>query len=65
MGIVEELLKNKEELLVKFLSLMEGKETKANVNLDGVKFKVGKTSVELNGNIMFTVVPSAGKGKKK
>jgi hypothetical protein len=58
MGMIEEILKNKEELLTKFLSIVEGKETKANVNLDGVEFKVGKTSVQLNGNVEFTVIPS-------
>lgn len=64
MGVIEEILKNKEDLLTKFLSIVEGKETKANVNLDGIEFKVGKTSVQLNGNIEFTLVPSFGKGKK-
>jgi hypothetical protein len=64
MGVIEEILKNKEDLLIKFLSIVEGKETKANVNLDGIEFKVGKTSVQLNGNIEFTVVPSFGKRKK-
>ena len=64
MGIVEEIVKNKEELLVKFLSIVEGKETKANVNLDGIKFKVGNTAVRLEGNIEFTVVPYV-KDKKK
>ncbi len=65
MGFIEELLKNKEELLTKFLSIIEGKETKANVNLEGVEFKIGKTSVQLNGNVEFTVVPSFGKKKGK
>jgi hypothetical protein len=64
MGVIEEILKNKEDLLTKFLSIVEGKETKANVNLDGIEFKVGKTSVQLNGTVEFTVVPSFGKGKK-
>ena len=57
MGFVEELLKNKEELLVKFLSIVEGKETSANVSLDGIKFDVGGTVVKVDGNIEFTVVP--------
>ena len=64
MGFVEEILKNKEELIVKFLSIVEGKETKANVNLDGVEFKVGDTAVQLNGNVEFTVIPTF-KNKKK
>jgi hypothetical protein len=63
MGMIEEVLKNKEELLTKFLSIVEGKETKANVSLDGIEFKVGNTAVQLNGNVEFTVVPSFGKKK--
>jgi hypothetical protein len=61
MGFIEELLKNKEELLVKFLSIMEGKETSANVNLDGIKFDMGGTAVKVNGNVQFTVVPAKKK----
>ncbi len=57
MGFIEEILKNKEELLVKFLSLMEGKETSANVNLDGIKFDLGDTAVKVNGNVELTIVP--------
>lgn len=63
MGMIEEILKNKEELLIKFMSIVEGKETSANVNLDGVEFKVGKTKIQLNGNVEFTVVPSFRKNK--
>ena len=59
----EEILKNKEELLIKFLEVMEGKEARAKVNLDGVKFKVGKTDILLNGSVEFTVIPP--KTKKK
>ncbi len=63
MGFVEEIIKNKEELLVKFLSIIEGKETSANVCLDGIKFDVGGTQVKVNGNVEFTLIPF--KGKKK
>ena len=61
MGFIEELLKNKEDLLVKFLSIMEGKETSANVSLDGIKFDVGGTQVKVEGNVQFTVVPDKKK----
>jgi len=57
MGIIEEVLKNKEEILINFLRVMEGKEATAKVNLDGVKFKVGDASVKLSGEIAFTLVP--------
>jgi hypothetical protein len=63
MGFIEEIVKNKEELLVKFLSIVEGKETSANVCLDGIQFDVGGTKVKVDGNVEFTVVPF--KGKKK
>jgi hypothetical protein len=61
MGFIEEILKNKEELLVKFLSIIEGKETSANVNLDGIKFDIGGTAVKVDGNVEFTVVPTKKK----
>jgi hypothetical protein len=57
MGFIEEIVKNKEELLVKFLSIIEGKETSANVNLDGIHFDIGGTKVKVDGNVVFTVVP--------
>jgi ABC-type multidrug transport system fused ATPase/permease subunit len=63
MGFVEEVLSNKEELLIKFLSLIEGKETKANICLDGIQFDVGGTKIKVHGNVEFTIVP--GKVKKK
>ena len=57
MGMIEEVLKNKEELLVKFMEIMEGKESKAKVNLNGVEFHVGKSLVRMNGTIDFSFVP--------
>jgi len=57
MGVLEEVLKNKEELLVKFLEILEGKEAKASVNLDGIEFRVGKSRVKVSGNVEFTFVP--------
>ncbi len=63
MGILEEILKNKEGLLIKFLDIIEGKETRANVNLDGVQLKFGKTALQLSGNVQISVVPLAKKKK--
>jgi hypothetical protein len=62
MGIIEEIVTNKEELLLKFIDVLSGKEATARVNLDGVQFNVGNTKVKLEGKVNFTVV--AG-GKKK
>lgn len=56
MGVVEEIIKNKEELLIKFLDVLSGKEATARVNLDGVKFNVGSAKVTLEGQVNFTVV---------
>ena len=65
MGFIEEVAKNKEELILKFLSIIEGKETKARVNLDGVSFKVAGTEVRLDGDVEFTVMPFQDRKKKK
>jgi hypothetical protein len=57
MGVFEEIVKNKEELFLKVLQILEGKETKTKVNLDGVEFNIGKSKVKVNGNVEFTIVP--------
>jgi len=57
MGVIEEVLKNKEEILVALLKVLEGKEARARVNLDGVKFNVGKSTVKMEGEIELTFVP--------
>ena len=51
MGVIEEMLKNKEELLVKFLEILEGKETEASIDLNGVEFHVGKSLVKMKGKV--------------
>jgi hypothetical protein len=56
-GIIEEVLKNKEDLIVALFKVLEGKEARAKVNLNGVKFNIGKSSVKMEGSIEFTVVP--------
>jgi hypothetical protein len=57
MGVFEEIVKNKEELFLKVLQILEGKETKTKVNLDGVEFNIGNSKVKVNGNVEFTIVP--------
>jgi hypothetical protein len=61
MGVIEEILKNREGMIEKFLDVLSGKEATAKVNLDGVQFNIGKSKVRLEGEISFTVIP----GKKK
>jgi hypothetical protein len=66
MGVVEEILKNKEDIIVALLKVIEGKEARARVSLDGVKFHVGKSTVKMSGAIEFTFVPLEEKpGKSK
>ncbi|MFQ5647801.1 MAG: hypothetical protein ACE5FW_01060 [Candidatus Aenigmatarchaeota archaeon] len=62
--ILEEILKNKEELLIKFLEILEGKAATARVSLDGIQFKIGESKVQLAGEVEFTFIPYE-KGKKK
>ena len=61
MGVIEEVLKNKEEILVALLKVLEGKESRARVNLDGVKFNIGKSTVKMEGEIELTFVPLENK----
>lgn len=65
MGVVEDLVKNKEEILLKLLSLIEGKEAKGRLKLDGVKLKLGKSEIKMDGAIELTFTPMAEKAKKK
>lgn len=53
----------KEEIIETILKMVEGKEARAKINLDGVKFKVGKSQVQLSGAIELTFVPLEKKRK--
>ena len=64
MGIFEEIIKNKEELFIKFLQVIEGKETGVKVNLDGVKFKIGNSTIKLSGEVEFMLIPFKNKKKR-
>jgi len=63
-GILEEILKNKEELIIKALEVMSGKETTVRVNLDGVNFEIGGTKIKLSGDVGITIAPPPKKKKK-
>ena len=65
MTLVDELLKNKEEILIKVLQFLEGKEATTKLNLNGMQFSLGGTLVKLNGEVEVTVVKQAGNKKKK
>ncbi len=57
MGVLEEVMKNKEELLASLLKVLEGKETRTEVSLDGIEFKLGDSKVQVQGRVEFTFVP--------
>ena len=57
MGVLEDIVKDKEQFLEKLLEIFEGKETKTKLNLNGIEFKVGKSKVSVSGNIEFIIVP--------
>jgi len=61
MGLTEEILRNKEELIIKLLDVLQGKEATARVKLDGVKFNIGKVTIKLSGEVDFTFVPPRSK----
>jgi hypothetical protein len=55
MGVIEELMEKKGEMAIKLLDLLEGKEVKTSMNLEGITLNVGKTKVKLDGEIVFTL----------
>jgi len=65
MALVDELLKNKEELFFKVLQFMEGKEASTKINLDDIKFRISNLEVKLKGEIEVSVIKLADSGKKK
>ncbi len=60
--MIEEIMKNKEDLLIKLLDVLEGREAKASVNLEGVEFMLGKSKIKLGGKVEVSFLPY---GKKK
>jgi hypothetical protein len=54
---IEEIIKNKEQFLLKILEILEGKETKTKINLNGIEFKIGTSKVKVNGTIELIIVP--------
>ena len=63
-GLIEELLKNKEDLLASLLTMLEGKEARAKIDLDGIVFTLGKSKVQVEGKVEFTFIPLENKKKK-
>lgn len=61
MGVFDEIIKNKEELFLKILQILEGRGTRTKVSLDGVEFNIGNSKIRVNGEVEFTIVPFAEK----
>jgi len=57
MSVIEEIIKDKEQLILKLLEILEGKETRTKINLNGIEFKIGKSKIKVDGNIEFIIVP--------
>lgn len=54
---IEDILKDKEELINTVLKLLEGREAKATLDLDGISFRVGKSTVAVDGKLQLTFIP--------
>ena len=63
MGVLEDIVKNKEQFLEKLLEILEGKEMRTKLNLNGVEFKIGESKVKVNGSVEFIMVPCEDKKK--
>ncbi len=61
MGIVEEIVANKEEFISKIIGMLEGRETNTKLNLDNIEFKVGEAKVRVNGKVEVSIAPFAKK----
>jgi len=57
MGVFEEMVKDKGQFIEKILEILEGKETRTKINLDGVEFKIGNSKIRVSGNVEFVIVP--------
>ncbi len=40
-----------------FVKMLEGRQAKASLDLDGVQFHIGKSKVKVDGNVVVTFVP--------
>jgi hypothetical protein len=65
MDVIEEIIKNKEELFLKLIKVMQGKQTEVKLNLDGVRFSVGDITLKLKGNVEVSVIPAKGKSRTR
>ena len=57
MGLLEQMLTENRTVIEAFLKLLEGKESKAKIDLAGVKFNIGKSVVKAEGTLSLTLIP--------
>ena len=65
MGVFEEIIQNKDELIMKIIQILQGRETKTKINLDGVEFKLGEVGIKVDGKLEITIAPFAKKEEKE
>jgi len=61
--IIKDIMKNKEDLLIKLLDVLEGREAKAAINLDGLEFMLGESKIRLGGKVEVSFLPYTKKKK--
>ena len=61
MGVFDEVVKNKEELLLKFFNILQGREAKTKLMLDGIELDFGKGKVKVDGSVELTFTPLSKK----
>ena len=60
-GVFDEVVKNKEELLLKFFNILQGREAKTKLMLDGIELDFGKGKVKVDGSVELTFTPLSKK----
>lgn len=61
MSIIEEVLENKEEIILKIFELIQGKEAKTKLKLNDIKLNIGDSALRVNGELEVSFVPFAKK----
>ncbi len=47
----------KSQIIETIFKMLEGKEARARINLNGMKFNIGKSQVQLAGSVDITFIP--------
>jgi hypothetical protein len=60
-GVFDEVVKNKEELMLKFFNILQGREAKTKLMLDGIELDFGKGKIKVDGSVELTFTPLSKK----